>query len=177
MAGNRDLRKPRFAPMMRPPTHLKARVDDWNAKWPVGTDVRFRKDSGEIVLTKTRTKAEVLSGHSAVIWLEGVSGCYDLARVKPRTPWFRWERQESGGIFAYSGEVIIGIVTTLPVMRAVGDGGVTHAWQLSAVSTRLVETRGETASEESAQAALKQNWTDFLEVCGLQEKVGGGAEI
>ncbi len=30
-----------------------------------------------------RSDAQVLSGHSAVIWLENVSGCYLLDRVTP----------------------------------------------------------------------------------------------
>lgn len=33
--------------------------------------------------TKTRTDAQVLSGHSAVIWVEGIAGCYLLDRVRP----------------------------------------------------------------------------------------------
>ncbi|MDP1611680.1 MAG: hypothetical protein Q8M11_11530, partial [Sulfuritalea sp.] len=40
-----------------------------------GVDEPFR--------TKTRSDAQVLSGHSAVIWLENVSGCYLLDRVTP----------------------------------------------------------------------------------------------
>jgi len=55
----------------------------WNAKWPVDTRVTVRLDSGEMRETVTRTAAEVLSGHSAVIWLEGISGCYLLDRVSP----------------------------------------------------------------------------------------------
>ncbi|WP_374650281.1 hypothetical protein [Rhizorhabdus sp.] len=35
------------------------------------------------MITRTRSKAEVLSGHSAVIWLDGISGCYLLDRVTP----------------------------------------------------------------------------------------------
>ena len=56
----------------------------FNARYPVGTAVGLRKDfSDELTLTKTRSKAQVLSGHSAVIWLEDVSGCYLLDRVTP----------------------------------------------------------------------------------------------
>jgi hypothetical protein len=57
--------------------------DAWNAAHPVGCDVTLKKDSGELLRTKTRSKAEVLSGHSAVIWLDGVRGCYLLDRVTP----------------------------------------------------------------------------------------------
>ena len=55
--------------------------DAWNAKHPVGTAVKVRRDNGEIQDTKTRAPAEMLSGHTAVIWLDGISGCYLLDRV------------------------------------------------------------------------------------------------
>lgn len=57
--------------------------DAWNAKHPVGTQVKVKRDTSEITLTKTRSGAEMLSGHTAVIWLEGISGCYMLDRVSP----------------------------------------------------------------------------------------------
>jgi hypothetical protein len=60
--------------------------DAWNAKHPVGTEVRIRLDSGHIQDTKTRSEAQMLSGHTAVIWLEGISGCYMLDRVSPVQP-------------------------------------------------------------------------------------------
>lgn len=60
-------------------------VDQWNARFPVGQAVTVRRDNGEGVSTKTTSAAELLSGHSAVIWLEGVSGCYLLSRVTPLT--------------------------------------------------------------------------------------------
>lgn len=59
------------------------RVDQWNAAHPVGTPVVVRLDSGKNFATKTRSRAEVLSGHTPVIWLEGVRGCYILERVRP----------------------------------------------------------------------------------------------
>lgn len=71
--------------MRRPlsPEALQRQVDDFNARWPVGQKVSVRKDAGEGTLTTTRSRAEVLSGHSAVIWLDGISGCYLLDRVTP----------------------------------------------------------------------------------------------
>jgi hypothetical protein len=57
--------------------------DAWNAKHPVGTAVSVRRDTGEVQEAKTKSPAEMLSGHTAVIWLEGISGCYMLDRVKP----------------------------------------------------------------------------------------------
>ena len=62
---------------------LQRVVDAWNRLWPVGTVVDLRMDSGEVRRTKTRSAAQVLSGHTAVIWLEGVSGCYALSCAYP----------------------------------------------------------------------------------------------
>lgn len=60
-------------------------VDAWNAgNNPVGCKVFLRKDDGSIFETVTRSEAEVLSGHTAVIWLKGVVGCYMLDRVTRR---------------------------------------------------------------------------------------------
>ena len=70
--------------MNRPsPKQLKEQCDAFNARYPVGQRVTLRGDAGGGVSTVTRSPAQVLSGHSAVIWLEGVSGCYLLDRVTP----------------------------------------------------------------------------------------------
>jgi hypothetical protein len=58
-------------------------VDAWNGKYPVGTPVKLRKNDGTSVKTVTRSKAELLGGHTAVVWLEGVVGCYCLTHVRP----------------------------------------------------------------------------------------------
>lgn len=60
---------------------LQKQCDEFNATNPVGTRVILKKDVGTEVHTKTRSVAQVLSGHSAVVWLEGVAGCYALDRV------------------------------------------------------------------------------------------------
>lgn len=61
---------------------LQKQCDDWNKVNPVGCDVGLRKDGDDkLTLTKTRSEAQILSGHTAVIWLEGISGCYMLDRV------------------------------------------------------------------------------------------------
>jgi hypothetical protein len=57
-------------------------VEQWNAAHRVGTRVRVTKDDGSSVETTTRTRAMMLSGHTPVIFLEGISGCYLLTRVK-----------------------------------------------------------------------------------------------
>lgn len=69
--------------MKRPPplSELQRRCDDWNALHPLGTSVTVRRDNGKTIDTKTRSRAQILSNHSVVIWLAGITGCYDLARV------------------------------------------------------------------------------------------------
>lgn len=62
---------------------LKKTCDDWNAAHPVGTAVMVKLDGqDEPVATTTRSTAQILSGHSAVIWLDGISGCYLLTHVR-----------------------------------------------------------------------------------------------
>lgn len=68
--------------MKRPSVKAEcAKVDAWNAANKIGVDVAYRRDNGKAILTKTRTEAQMLSGHTAVVWLENVSGCVDLTRV------------------------------------------------------------------------------------------------
>jgi hypothetical protein len=67
------------------PAELREQCEAFNKKYPVGQKVSVRKDAGDGIITMTRSKAEVLSGHSAVIWLKGITGCYLLDRVTPIT--------------------------------------------------------------------------------------------
>lgn len=70
--------------MSRPdPAALQRQCDRFNADYKVSQWVTVRMDNGEGFLTRTRSKAEVLSGHSAVIWVEGLAGCYLLDRIVP----------------------------------------------------------------------------------------------
>ncbi|WP_324694567.1 hypothetical protein [Novosphingobium sp. RL4] len=80
----RGARRPQ-RPIQLSPALLQQQCDDFNARFPVGQKVTVRRDDGEGVITNTRSRAEVLSGHSAVIWLDGISGCYLLDRVTPLT--------------------------------------------------------------------------------------------
>jgi hypothetical protein len=64
---------------------LQRQCEAFNARYSVGQPVTLRKDDGSGFITTTRSKAEVLSGHTAVIWVEGVSGCYLLDRITPIT--------------------------------------------------------------------------------------------
>ncbi len=62
---------------------LQAQCDRFNAAHAIGCKVSVLLDSGEQRETTTRSEAQVLSGHSAVIWLTGITGCYLLDRVTP----------------------------------------------------------------------------------------------
>lgn len=66
-------------------------ADEWNALYPVGTPVvaypacRPEDDpNDERLVTHTRSKAEVLGGHTDVVWVEGHSACISLTHVDPR---------------------------------------------------------------------------------------------
>lgn len=72
--------------MRRPPTPKQQQklVDAWNSKHPVGTTVIVRLDDGDEEETTTRHEAQLLGGHTAVIWLVGVSGAYSLDCVRAK---------------------------------------------------------------------------------------------
>lgn len=62
----------------------KEAVAEWNRVHAVGIDVIVTKDRGEQIRTKTRSQAQIGGGGVvAVIFLDGISGYYDLSRVTP----------------------------------------------------------------------------------------------
>ena len=64
---------------------MQKECDVFNAACPIGGAVTVKLDGvDEPLETVTRSEAQILSGHSAVIWLAGVSGCYLLDRVTIR---------------------------------------------------------------------------------------------
>jgi hypothetical protein len=63
----------------------KRAVAAWNAAHAPGAPVRVRMDSGEVRETVTRSSAALVSEH-AVVWLEGIVGCYALSHVTPLLP-------------------------------------------------------------------------------------------
>ena len=69
--------------MNRRPNPQKA-VDDWNARVPVGAIVEYSEVCGDPPETfTTSTAAEVLGGHTAVVWLNGKSGCVRISHCTP----------------------------------------------------------------------------------------------
>lgn len=63
---------------------LERECREWNAKHAIGTVVKYFPIIGGSDFREhaTRSEASVLSGHTAVIWLDGVSGCVALDAVK-----------------------------------------------------------------------------------------------
>jgi hypothetical protein len=62
----------------------QAQCDAWNAAVKVGDEVEYRSyPEAEPRLFRTRTAAEVLSGHTTVVWLAGKAGCVWIDACKP----------------------------------------------------------------------------------------------
>jgi hypothetical protein len=56
---------------------LEQEVAAFNRRFNVGDPVEYMEviDSGNSQRFTTRSEAQILSGHSAVVWLNGKSGC------------------------------------------------------------------------------------------------------
>ena len=63
----------------------EALAHKWNRRFSVGTRVRYwtgrREGLGKI--STTLTEAQVIGGHTAVVWLENQTGCVALSHVEP----------------------------------------------------------------------------------------------
>ncbi len=59
-------------------------VDRFNAARPVGTRVRYWTGlrEGEGRVSTTRFPAQLLSGHTDVVWMVGEAGCVALSHVE-----------------------------------------------------------------------------------------------
>lgn len=67
-------------------------AEAWNLAHPIGTPViaypglRPEDDTkAERIVTTTRSKATVLGGHTAVVWVHGHSACIALSHIDVRT--------------------------------------------------------------------------------------------
>lgn len=76
------------APKRKTPAQLQAQCDAWNAAHPQGTEISYESivGEGETHRGRSTSEAQVLSGHSAVIWLEGKSGCVMLSHCTAVAP-------------------------------------------------------------------------------------------
>ncbi len=100
------------APSRRPPSaaQLRGQVARFNRIAPVPTPVTLRKDNGEIVATQTASEAWILGGHSAVVQLEGISGCWKLDRVSLIDP-MKVSREKSASAEAGKSEALASAAT------------------------------------------------------------------
>lgn len=60
---------------------MESKIKIFNEKHPVGSAVTVAKDFGEQIETTVRYPAQIMGGHTAVVWLFGISGAYSLSRV------------------------------------------------------------------------------------------------
>lgn len=69
--------------MSRKPNPQKE-VDAWNARVSIGDTVEYVDHPGAPTEKfTTASAAEALSGHTAVVWLNGKSGCVCVSHCKP----------------------------------------------------------------------------------------------
>lgn len=68
--------------MTKAKKRLQAECDEWNKLHPVGSEVTVTLDDGIKTKGLVRWEANLLSGHTPVAWIEGISGCYLLERCK-----------------------------------------------------------------------------------------------
>ena len=72
---------------MRKPSakKLSEQVDQWNRTVPPWSEVEFHPVIGEARyrLDRTRSEAQILGGHTAVVWLEKTPGCVALDACVP----------------------------------------------------------------------------------------------
>lgn len=62
---------------------LEKECNIFNKKYPVGTAVYLKKDFvDEPIKTIVEREAFILSGHSAVAFFHGISGCYLISHVR-----------------------------------------------------------------------------------------------
>ncbi len=60
---------------------MQRQIELFNHGIKEGDPVTYKRDDGSILTTRTRSTAYMLSGHTPVVFLEGVSGCVLLNRV------------------------------------------------------------------------------------------------
>lgn len=65
----------------RPKADQVRLVESWKGT-PQGTDIILTRDNGDQLSTKTRSAPWLLGGHTAVIQVDGIAGCYRLDRVR-----------------------------------------------------------------------------------------------
>ena len=70
--------------MKKPTKKMQKQVDSFNKKASIGATVRYWTGlrEGDGVESKTRTEAQILQGHTPVVWVEGHGACIALTHVQ-----------------------------------------------------------------------------------------------
>lgn len=66
---------------MKTEAQLSMMVYNFNKTFSVGDRIKVKMDNGEIKQCTIKSPATLLSGHTPVIWLNEISGCYLLERA------------------------------------------------------------------------------------------------
>jgi hypothetical protein len=89
---------------------LQAECDAFNFDCKVGGRVAVKIDgTDKPLITTTRSEAQILSGHAAVVWLDGVPGCWSLGHVTPIPDPHAWAVYAENGnvrIWSYRRDVV-----------------------------------------------------------------------
>lgn len=72
----------------KPLVALEAQAENWNAKHEVGAVMSYETiiGEGETHRGATRSEAQVMGGHSVVVWLEGKRGYVLVEHCTPVAP-------------------------------------------------------------------------------------------
>lgn len=65
-------------PKIKSQRELELEVENFNLKHKIGDKVKLKIGGTVTKDATTRSEATILGGHSAVVFLEGISGCYSL---------------------------------------------------------------------------------------------------
>jgi hypothetical protein len=113
--------------MKRPADPAKL-VAEFNERVKVGDTVAYSEVIGMGIprLLKTRSAAEILSGHTAVVWLDGNSGCVATTHCKPSS--VDYLSSESCRIMLVEGHVDIEDATRIFAAESEGYPAPRHGW-------------------------------------------------
>ncbi|MFJ4682015.1 hypothetical protein [Streptomyces sp. NPDC088789] len=133
-------------------TDPQTAADTWNTRYPIGTPVvayptaRPEEDSTtERLTTRTRSEAQVLSGHTAVVWVHGHGARIALTHIDPvhsadtYTPPAPYRRSDGA--------------LCCPHAKPVGPGSCEHCWDLvkwDAVDGLPIVTGGQAPATDRA---------------------------
>jgi len=60
---------------------MQKAVDKFNSTYKIGDTIKYKDDCGTVVVDTVKAPADILSGHTPVMWLTNQRSCYLLERV------------------------------------------------------------------------------------------------